>query len=79
MAFKKFLFTAAVVAAAISPASAQEKLSLTIDKAVALGLDNSKILHASLMNVEASDAKSSETNTARLPRIQFGGSYTRLM
>jgi outer membrane protein len=54
------------------------KLALSVDKAVELGLENSKSLHSSLMKVEYADARSGEVGTQRLPKISFGGSYTRL-
>jgi len=56
----------------------QQRLSLTIDKAIALGLENNKSLHSALMKVQAADAKSSEVNASRLPTVRAGGSYTRL-
>jgi outer membrane protein TolC len=56
----------------------QETLEITIEQAIAFGLENSKSLHSSLMKVEYSDAKSSETNTLLYPSLKFGGSYTRL-
>ncbi len=59
-------------------AKAQQTVSITIEQAIAGGVENSKSLHASLMKVEYSDAKSSETNTLLYPSLKFGGSYTRL-
>jgi outer membrane protein TolC len=56
----------------------QEALKLTIEQAIASGLENSKSLHFSLMKVEYSDAKSSETSALLYPSLKFGGSYTRL-
>ena len=56
----------------------QETLNLTIEQAIASGLENSKSLHFSLMKVEYSDAKSSETSALLYPSLKFGGSYTRL-
>lgn len=67
-----------VMLAAAAGSRGQEKLNLTVDQAVAVGLENSKSLHSSLMRVEAADARSSETNAARLPSLKVGGSYTRL-
>ena len=62
----------------ISVTSGQEKLSLTVEKAIKIGLENSKALHSSLMKVQYADAKLSETNASRLPSLKAGGSYTRL-
>ena len=59
-------------------ARAQQTMSLSVDKAVDLGLQNNRTLHASRMKVEAADAKSGEANASRLPSLKFGGSYTRL-
>lgn len=58
--------------------AAQEKMTLTVDEAVRIGLENSKSLHASSMNVEAAEARSANTATQQLPQVKFGGSYTRL-
>ncbi len=58
--------------------SAQQQLTLTVEQAIKIGLDNSKALHSSLMKVEAADARVSETNAARLPSLKLGGAYTRL-
>jgi outer membrane protein len=57
---------------------AEEKMSLTIDQAVQIGLENSKALKTSRLKVDAADARSSEMNTYRLPSLKFGGTYTRL-
>ncbi len=57
---------------------AQEKMMLTIDQAVQIGLENSKALRTSQFKVEAADAKASEANTYRLPSLKFNGTYTRL-
>ncbi|MBI1803364.1 MAG: TolC family protein [Ignavibacteriae bacterium] len=68
-----------IVAATISVgAIARQKMSLTVEQAIATGLEKSKSLHASLMRVEAADAKASEVNAARLPSLRLGGSYARL-
>jgi outer membrane protein TolC len=60
------------------PVLAQSNLSLTVEKAIQLALENSKSLHASLMRVNYADAKSSEVNASRLPALKFTGAYTRL-
>ncbi len=60
------------------PAGAQSRLPLSMDKAIELGLENSKALHSSLMKVEYAESKSSETSVQRLPKISFSGSYVRL-
>lgn len=57
---------------------AQPRLSLTVEKAMQLGLENSKVLHSSLMKTEYADARAGEINTSRLPSLKFSGGYTRL-
>ncbi len=56
----------------------QEALSLTVDKAIQIGLENSKVVHASLMRVNYADAKEAEINASRLPSVKFAAGYTRL-
>ena len=63
---------------AIGSAVGQQKISLTMEQSIEIGLANNKSLHSSLMKVEAADAKSSEMNAARLPSVKLGASYTRL-
>jgi outer membrane protein TolC len=57
---------------------AQEKRALTIDEALQLGLQNSRLLHISEAKAMAADAKSSEANAARLPSLKLQAGYTRL-
>ncbi len=57
---------------------AQSRLPLTVEKAIQLGLENSKVLHSSQMRVEYADAKAGEINSSRLPSLKFSGGYTRL-
>jgi outer membrane protein len=59
-------------------AQAQEKLSLTVEHAIEIGLQNSKILHSSLMKVKSADARISEVNAGRLPSLKLSASYRRL-
>jgi outer membrane protein TolC len=56
----------------------QQKLTLSVDEAIQLGLKNSKSLHSSLMRVKASSARVSEVTSSRLPSLRFTGVYTRL-
>ncbi|MDD8016883.1 MAG: TolC family protein [Bacteroidota bacterium] len=69
------LFTALFLAVSTQ---AQQKLSLTVDQAVQIGLENSKALKTSNFKVIAAEAKSGETNALGLPSLKFNGSYTRL-
>ena len=56
----------------------QEKLSLTIDRAIEIGLENSKTLHSSYMNVKSYEAKEKETDASLLPSLKLKASYKRL-
>jgi outer membrane protein TolC len=60
------------------PLLAQQKMSLTIEQAIQIGMDNSKGLRTSQFKVQAADAKASEVNTLGLPSLKFNGTYTRL-
>ncbi|MEW6702380.1 MAG: TolC family protein [Bacteroidota bacterium] len=57
---------------------AQEKLSLTVEQAIEIGLQNSKTLHSSLMKVKAAEAKQKEINAGRLPSLKLSASYRKL-
>jgi outer membrane protein len=72
------LLTAGLLSASTHVLRAQEKVSLSVDQAIAIGIENSKSLHASQMRVESADARSSEVGVQRLPQIKLGASYTRL-
>src|SRR5579863_6954065 len=74
----KKIVTLALLLFISGAAFAQQKMSLSIEKAVEIGLVNSKSLHASEMKVQSSQAQISEVNAARLPSLSFLASYTRL-
>lgn len=57
---------------------AQEKLTLTVEQAIETGLQNSKMLHSSLMKVKGAEAKVKEANALRLPSLKLNARYTRL-
>jgi len=57
---------------------AQDKLSLTIEQAIEIGLQNSKMLHSSLMKVKSAEAKMKEVNALRLPSLKLNAGYRRL-
>ncbi|TSA26518.1 MAG: TolC family protein [Ignavibacteriales bacterium] len=57
---------------------AQEKLSLTVEQAIEIGLQNSKTLHSSLMKVKSADARISEMNAMRLPSLKLSAGYRKL-
>lgn len=57
---------------------AQGKLSITIEQAIEIGLQNSKMLHSSLMKVKGAEAKLKEVNALRLPSLKLNAAYRRL-
>ena len=71
------IFAVAVIL--ILPLAARaQKRPLSLEEAVAAGLEASPGLHASRMKVESTAAKSREIEAGRLPSLKFGGGYTRL-
>lgn len=75
---KKTLYFILSILLISNVALSQQRLLLTVEQAVATGLENSKMIHSSLMKVQYADAKSSEVSAASLPSVKVGGSYTRL-
>ncbi len=63
---------------AVNVINAQEKLSLTLDRAIEIGLQNSKQLHSSLMKVKGAEAKVKEVGANRLPSLKLNAGYRRL-
>ncbi|HEY6952611.1 MAG TPA: TolC family protein [Bacteroidota bacterium] len=59
------------------PVFAQEK-PLTLEEAIALGLENSKALHSSLMKSEYADAKSGEVSANLYPTLKTQFGYQKL-
>jgi len=57
---------------------ANEKMALSVEDCVRIGLENSKMLHISQMKKEAAEARASEAFTYRLPSVTLGASYMRL-
>jgi outer membrane protein TolC len=58
--------------------SGTNKLRLTLDEAVKLGMGYSKTLHTSQMKVMAAEAKVGESGAAILPSLGVSASYARL-
>lgn len=58
--------------------TAPAQQTLTVSECIRIGLENSKVLHASLMKTRSADAKVGEANAARLPSLKLSGTYTRL-
>jgi len=71
---------AAVFAAllALPLAAVAQPRPLSLEEALAAGLENSPGLHASRLELEAATARSREIAAGRLPSLKFGGGYTRL-
>jgi outer membrane protein TolC len=67
-----------VLLAAVASLSAQQTASVTLDEAIQIGLQKSRALHSSQMNVQYAESKSSEANALLLPSVKFNGAYTRL-
>ncbi len=59
-------------------AALAQKRTLSLDEAIAAGLEASPGLHASRMKADASAARTREAAAGRLPALRFGGGYTRL-
>ncbi|MEW6061831.1 MAG: TolC family protein [Bacteroidota bacterium] len=57
---------------------AQQPMTLTVEQAVQIGLENSKALRTSQYKIQAAEAKASETTTLGLPSLKVQGVYSRL-
>ena len=55
-----------------------EKISLTVEKCIEIGLEYSQSYYASAMDVKIAEAKYKEIKTQLLPSLKLEGSYTRL-
>lgn len=75
---QKTFLIAILLFLSVASLSAQEKMSLTVEQAVKIGLENSKTLRTSQYKVMSAEAKASETGTLGLPSLKFQGTYTRL-
>jgi outer membrane protein len=62
----------------VLPAFSQQKMSLSVEQALQIGMENSKALRTSQFKVDAADARANEMNTLGLPSLKFTGAYTRL-
>lgn len=58
--------------------NAQNKLSLTIDDCIRMGIENNKSIKISKSKIESAEAKSKEIDASLLPSLKFNGGYTRL-
>lgn len=75
---EKIKLSVVIMIAASGVLFGQEKISLSIEKAIEIGLENSKTLHSSFMNVKSYEANSKATNAAMLPSLKLRASYKRL-
>lgn len=57
---------------------AQQHQQLTLEDAIRIGKENSRVLRISELKVDAASAKTSEARAAMLPSLKFEGSYKRL-
>jgi len=68
-----------IAAALILPFSAgAQTRPLSLEEALAAGLESNPGLHASRLELEAAAARSREIAAGRLPSFKFGGGYSRL-
>ncbi|MGE5741693.1 MAG: TolC family protein, partial [Candidatus Aminicenantes bacterium RBG_16_66_30] len=72
------LVSIALVLLVVPLAARAQKKSLSLDEAIAAGLEASPALHASRMKAESSSARARELAAGRLPSFKLGAGYTRL-
>ncbi len=75
---KLVLKIAAFITLMAITAFAQEKVKLTLDESIKIGLQNSRRINSSKMKIQGAEAKVKELNSDRLPSLNFSASYTRL-
>ncbi len=75
--FRKFA-VAVVVVLALPLAAVAQRRPLSLEEALAAGIERSPGLHASRLELEAASARSREIAAGRLPSVKLGGGYTRL-
>jgi outer membrane protein TolC len=71
------LWAVAIVTLSNSDSLAQKRM-LTVEESVKIGLENSKILHASLMRADYADAKESEASASLYPSLRLQAAYLKL-
>lgn len=72
------LVSIALVLLLVPLAARAQKRPLSLDEAIAAGLEASPALHASRMKAESSSARTRELAAGRLPSFKLGTGYTRL-
>jgi outer membrane protein len=70
--------SALLVLLLLAPAVWAQRKPLSLDQAIATGLEASPALHASRMKAESSAARTREVAATRLPSIRLGVGYARL-
>jgi outer membrane protein len=75
---RPFILLCFAIAIPLGSASAQRKISLTIEQALQTGKEYNKTLHMSRFKKDAAEAKAAETRTLALPTLRVSGVYTRL-
>ena len=70
-------FSVVALAFVVSMASAQQRM-LTVEESIALGMENSKALHSSLMKSNYSDARSNEIAAGFYPSVKLQAGYQKL-
>jgi outer membrane protein TolC len=75
---KRIIVVACVLCATIVSITVAQKRSLTIEESVTLGLENSRVLHASHMKSEYAEAKAREMSALLYPSLKVQASYQRL-
>jgi len=75
---KRTLVVVCLLCATIVSVTHGQKRSLTIEESLAIGLENSKVLHASQMKSESADARARELSASLYPSLKVQASYQRL-
>ena len=75
---KRIVVVACVLCATIVSMTFAQKRSLTIEESLTIGLENSKVLHASQMKSEYAEAKAREVSASLYPSLKVQASYQRL-
>ncbi len=74
--FRKIAAVAVILALPLAAGAQRRPLSL--EEALAIGIESSPGLNASRLELEAAASKSREIAAGRLPALKFGGGYARL-
>lgn len=75
---KRIVVVACMLYATIVSMAFAQKKSLTIEESLSIGLENSRVLHASQMKSEYAEAKAREVSASLYPSVKVQASYQRL-